>query len=81
MKQDTPPQKRFEFIQDEIDRAYVHADDDWKQEYYENAAKYLSEHHIVEGGKICAFCRRDGCPTSSQCLGSNDALAKKTRVG
>ena len=60
MKQDTPPQKRFEFIQDEIDRAYVHADDDWKQEYYENAAKYLSEHHIVEGGKICAFCRSQG---------------------
>jgi hypothetical protein len=53
-------QERFEFIEAEIDRAYVHADDEWKQEYYQNAAKYLAEHKIVEGGKICAFCRSQG---------------------
>ena len=53
MKQEDNPQMRFEFIKAEIDRAFVHADDDWKAGYYQNAAKYLSGHHIVEGGKIC----------------------------
>ena len=56
----TNEQDRFDFIEAEIERAYVHANDEWKQEYYDNAAKYLSEHEFVEGGKICAFCRSQG---------------------
>ena len=60
MNRNLSEQPRFDFIEAEIDRAYVHADDEWKQAYYENAAKYLSEHKLVEGGKICAFCRSQG---------------------
>jgi len=56
----TEVQERFEFIENEIERAYIHADDGWKQEYYQNAARYLAEHKIVEGGKICAYCRSQG---------------------
>ena len=51
---------RKEFIKSEIERAYVNADDDWKREYYNNAVEYLSKHKIIEGGKICAFCRERG---------------------
>jgi hypothetical protein len=58
----TPEQSRFEFIESEIEKVYVNADDDWKKQYYENAAKYLSENRIIEGGKICAFCRAEGMP-------------------
>ena len=47
-------QERFEFIESEIDRAFVHADDEWKQEYYQNAAKYLAEHK-----KLLRFRRKD----------------------
>ncbi len=60
MSENLSEQQRFDFIEAEIDRAYVHADDEWKQEYYQNAAKYLSEHKFIEGGKICAFCRSQG---------------------
>ena len=44
-------QERFEFIEAEIDRAFVHADDEWKQEYYQNAAKYLAEHRGKQARK------------------------------
>ena len=52
--------ERHEFIAAEIERAYVNADDDWKKEYYHNAANYLATNRYVEGGKICAFCRAQG---------------------
>jgi|TARA_X000001388_G_scaffold23937_1_gene16438 hypothetical protein len=52
--------ERHEFIAAEIERAYVNADDDWKKEYYHNAASYLAKNRYVEGGKICAFCREQG---------------------
>tara|TARA_R110000751_G_scaffold154609_3_gene259658 strand:- start:2295 stop:2606 length:312 start_codon:yes stop_codon:yes gene_type:complete len=52
--------ERQEFIEAEIERAYQNADDDWKKEYYYNAAKYLADNRILEGGKICAFCRSQG---------------------
>lgn len=53
-------ENRHEFIAAEIERAYVNADDDWKKEYYQNAANYLAKNRYVEGGKICAFCRSQG---------------------
>ena len=49
--------ERGKFIATEIERAYVHADDDWKKAYYHNAAEYLAKNKIFEGGKLCAFCR------------------------
>ena len=53
---------RGKFIAAEIERAYVHADDDRKKAYYHNAAEYRSKNKIVEGGKLCAFCRERGMP-------------------
>ena len=38
---------RGSFIAAEIERAYVHADDDWKKAYYHNAAEYLAKNKIV----------------------------------
>ena len=53
---------RGNFIASEIERSYVHADDDWKKAYYHNAAEYLSKNKIIEGGKLCAFCHERGMP-------------------
>ena len=39
---------RGKFIAAEIERAYVHADDDWKKAYYHNAAEYLSKNKTLE---------------------------------
>ena len=53
-------ENRHEFIASEIERAYVNADEGWKEEYYTNAANYLAENHYIEGGDICAYCRAQG---------------------
>ena len=53
-------ENRHEFIASEIERAYVNADEDWKEEYYINAASYLAENRYIEGGSICAYCRAQG---------------------
>ena len=58
----TSEQSRFDFIEDEIERVFVNADDEWKKQYYEHAARYLRGHRIVEGGQICAYCRAQGMP-------------------
>ena len=70
---------RKEFIKSEIERAYVNADDDWKREYYNNAVEYLSKNKIIEGGKICAFCRERGMsePHHHNVWGSMVASLKK----
>ncbi len=70
---------RKEFIKSEIERAYVNADDEWKREYYNNAVEYLSKHKIIEGGKICAFCRERGMsePHHHNVWGSMVASLKK----
>jgi hypothetical protein len=52
--------ERADFIQAEIERAYATADDDWKKQYYHNAARYLASNRYLEGGKLCAFCRSQG---------------------
>lgn len=53
---------RHAFIEAEITRAYTHADDDWKKQYYHHAARYLAANRYTEGGKLCAFCRSQGMP-------------------
>ena len=52
--------ERHAFIQGEIERAYVNADDDWKKAYYQNAVKFLATNRYLEGGHLCAFCRKQG---------------------
>ena len=49
-------------VQAEIERAYVNADDDWKKNYYRNAAQFLARNRVFEGGKMCAYCRERGMP-------------------
>lgn len=51
---------RHALIEEEIDRVYVNADDEWKKAYYQNAAEFLKRNHLFEGGKICLFCRERG---------------------
>lgn len=51
---------RQEYIQSEINRAWQNESDEWKKLYYHHAAVYLSTHQYVEGGKICAYCRKQG---------------------
>tara|TARA_Y100001951_G_C11128091_1_gene176658 strand:+ start:191 stop:508 length:318 start_codon:yes stop_codon:yes gene_type:complete len=51
---------RHEFIESEITRAWENEPNEWKKDYYRHAANYLSKNQYVEGGKICAFCRKQG---------------------
>jgi hypothetical protein len=51
---------RHAFIEAEIQRAYTNADDEWKKQYYHNAARYLAKNRYLEGGHLCAFCRSQG---------------------
>ena len=51
---------RHEFIESEITRAHESDPNEWKKDYYENAAKYLAKNRYIEGGKICAYCREQG---------------------
>jgi hypothetical protein len=51
---------RHEFIESEITRAHESEPNEWKKDYYENAAKYLAKNRYIEGGKICAYCREQG---------------------
>jgi len=51
---------RHEFIESEITRAHESEPNEWKKDYYENAAKYLAKNRYIEGGKICVYCREQG---------------------
>ncbi len=53
---------RQKFIDEEIERAYVNADDGWKKQYIENAVRFLKKNRYLEGGHLCAFCREQGMP-------------------
>jgi len=51
---------RHEFIESEVVRARENEPDEWKQNYYHHAARYLARNRFVEGGKVCAYCREQG---------------------
>ena len=51
---------RWEFIEQEIQRARDNESDAWKLEYYRHAAGLLAAREFVEGGQITAYCRKQG---------------------
>jgi len=74
-------QERHDFIASEIERAYENEPDEWKKQYYQNAAQYLAENRYLEGGKLCAFCRDRGMKEPHHHNGWGAMVASLRKLG